>query len=206
MKGPFFHRRLFKKGRYAMKQPEFDNKFYAFLYKLNRVFGTIEEVLAIITLWALIAVCVVFISARFIFHIPTPWADELARYLLILLGWMGAAFASSNNDHLNIDIVSTVVQKYSKNPDKVLDVVDRISQALMLIFLVVFLYYYTIFVVKMYQSGTPSSTLPFDMYLPMSLILIGGGLVLIHSVCFALLPKKYWGKEIKDSAEDKKEA
>ncbi len=71
-------------------KPKFDNKFHEVVYNLNQLFGKVEEVLAIITLWILIAVCVVFISARFIFHVPTPWADELARYFLILLGWMGA--------------------------------------------------------------------------------------------------------------------
>lgn len=184
-------------------EQKFDNKFYEFIYKLNRVFGKIEAVLSIITLWALIAVCVVFISARFIFHVPTPWADELARYLLILLGWMGAAYASSNHDHLSIDIIGSVVNKHVKNPEKILDIADRISQILSLVFLVVFLYFYTIFVFKMYKSGTPSSTLPFDMWVPMSLLLIGGGLILIHSICYTLLPKKYWGKE--EEAPAKKE-
>ena len=66
-------------------KPKFDNKFHEVVYNLNQLFGKVEEVLAIITLWILIAVCVVFISARFIFHVPTPWADELARYFLILL-------------------------------------------------------------------------------------------------------------------------
>ena len=64
-------------------KPKFDNKFHEVVYNLNQLFGKVEEVLAIITLWILIAVCVVFISARFIFHVPTPWADELARYFLI---------------------------------------------------------------------------------------------------------------------------
>ena len=185
---------------------KFDNKLYEFVYKLNRVFGKIEEILSIITLWLLIIVCVVFISARFIFHIPTPWADELARYFLILLGWMGAAFASSHNDHLNIDIISTVVQNRSKNPEKILAVADRISQILSLAFLLVFMYFYTIFVIKMYETGTPSSTLPCDMWVPMSLVLIGGVLILVHSLCYAILPKKYWeGQQQEDTAEKEEE-
>ena len=100
-------------------KPKFDNKFHEVVYNLNQLFGKVEEVLAIITLWILIAVCVVFISARFIFHVPTPWADELARYFLILLGWMGAAYASSHNDHLSIDIIGGIVEKRAKDPEKI---------------------------------------------------------------------------------------
>ena len=175
-----------------MQEKKFDNKFIEVVYKVNQVFGKIESKLAIITLWALIVVCVVFISCRFFFHIPTPWADESARYLLILLGWMGAAYAASNNDHLNIDIVGSVVYKHCKNPEKVLGIVDRIAQVMSLVFLLVFLYFYTVFVVKMYRTGTPSSSLPVDMWVPMSLILIGGFLMTVHTICHILLPKKYW--------------
>ena len=117
-------------------KPKFDNKFHEVVYNLNQLFGKVEEVLAIITLWILIAVCVVFISARFIFHVPTPWADELARYFLILLGWMGAAYASSHNDHLSIDIIGGIVEKRAKDPEKILAVLDRIAQILSLIFLI----------------------------------------------------------------------
>lgn len=173
-------------------KPKFDNKFHEVVYNLNQLFGKVEEVLAIITLWILIAVCVVFISARFIFHVPTPWADELARYFLILLGWMGAAYASSHNDHLSIDIIGGIVEKRAKDPEKILAVLDRIAQILSLIFLMIFLYFYTVFCIKMYHSGTPSSTLPFDMWVPISLVLVGGILVLLHSVCYVLLPKRYW--------------
>ena len=56
----------------------------------------------------------------------------------------------------------------------------------------IFLYFYTVFCIKMYHSGTPSSTLPFDMWVPISLVLVGGILVLLHSVCYVLLPKRYW--------------
>ena len=184
-----------------MNDLKFENKLYEFLYKFNRVFGKIEEFLSIAVLWMLIAVCVVFISARFIFHIPTPWADELARYLLILLGWMGAAYASAHNDHLNIDIVSSVVQKHSKNPEKILNICDRISQILTLVFLVIITYFYIVFVVGMYETGTDSSTLPFEMWVPMCVVIIGLVLVFVHSLCYAILPKKYWeGQQPADSA------
>ena len=62
---------------------KFPNKFVENIYKANKVLGKVESVLSIALLWALIVVCMIFISCRFIFHYSTPWADELARYLLI---------------------------------------------------------------------------------------------------------------------------
>ena len=67
------------------------SKYVQAVYKANKVFGKIESTLSMIILWALIAVCVIFISCRFIFHVSTPWADESARYLLIALAWFGGS-------------------------------------------------------------------------------------------------------------------
>ena len=201
-KATLFHH-FRKKGRHAMDQPEFDNKFFAAVYKLNKTLGKIESVLSIIILWALIAVVCIFISCRFIFHISTPWADESARYLLILLGWMGASYAASNGDHLEIDILGSVVKKRAKNPEKILAITDRISQILSMLFLAVFLYVYTEFVLKMAKTGTPSAALPVEMWVPMSFVVVGVVLVFLHTLCHTLLPRKYW-HEAEESKQDKK--
>lgn len=97
---------------------KFPNKFVENIYKANKVLGKVESVLSIALLWALIVVCMIFISCRFIFHYSTPWADELARYLLIILAWFGGSYAASVGDHLEIDIVSTVLKKRTKNADQ----------------------------------------------------------------------------------------
>lgn len=188
-----------------MNPIKFDNKFYEVVYKLNSMFGRIEEILAMITLWATIAVSVIFIAARFIFHVPTAWADESSRYLLILLGWLGASYAASNNDHLSIDLIEGFLQKRTKNPEKWLAIADRIAQALSLIFLCGFTYFYTSFVLKMFKLGTPSSTLPVPLWVPMSLVLIGVVLVIMHTLCHVILPKKYWHIAKEKKAENNEE-
>lgn len=181
-----------------MEKPKLDNKFLKAVYTFNKTLGKIESILSVIILWLLIAVCCVFISCRFIFQVSTPWADELARYLLITLGWMGASYAASNGDHLEIDILSGVIRKRFKNPEKILAATDRIAQILSMLFLAVFLYYYTIFVVKIAKTGTPSATLPFDMWIPMAFVIVGGVLIFLHTLCNALLPRNYWLDQGKD--------
>lgn len=187
-----------------MDSIKFDNKIYEFVYKLNSLFGKIEEILSMITLWATIAVSVVFISSRFIFHVPTAWADESSRYLLILLGWMGASYAASKNDHLSIDLIEGLLKKHTKNPEKWLNAADRIAQVLSLIFLCGFTYFYTDFVIKMYKVGTPSATLPVPLWVPMSLVLVGAVLIIMHNLCHVILPKKYWNIEYDEKRGEEK--
>ena len=190
-----------------MNQIKFDNKLHEVVFKLNRMFGKIEEILAMITLWGTIIVITVFILARFIFHVPTPWADESARYLLILLGWLGASYAASNNDHLNIDLISGIVEKRAKNPEFIMAAIDRIGQILSLVFLIFFTIFYSQFVMKMFKLGTPSSSMPLPLWIPMSLVLIGVFLVTMHTICHIILPRKYWyiEKEMEQKAKEEGE-
>lgn len=189
-----------------MKTPSTGNKLYDTLLTINRVFGKIEAIMAEVTLILLVAVCVIFISSRFIFHVSTPWADELSRDFLILLGWLGAAYAASNNDHLNIDLISSIFKK-AKNKDKILDTADRISQVLTLVFLVVFMYYYGRYTVMQIKLNQPSSTLPFGLWVPISWVLIGGVLLFVHTLVYIILPKKYWPKNQDEvQAEEREEA
>ena len=185
-----------------MKQPEFTNKFHRFIYKLNKNIGTAESVLSMITMWLLVVMVIVFILARYVFKISMPWSDEAARYLLILLGWLGAAYAASNGDHLEIDILGALVKKHSKNPEKILAITDRISKLLSMSFLGVFMFYYTRFVFKMAKIGTAAVALPFKMWIPMSFVIIGGLLIFIHTLCNLLLPREHWSDVI--NAENQK--
>lgn len=188
-----------------MNQIKFDNRFHEVVYKLNRMFGKVEEILAMITLWGTIIVITIFILARFVFHVPTAWADETARYLLILLGWLGASYAASNNDHLNIDLIGGIVEKHSKNPDFVMAAIDRVAQILSLVFLGLFAVFYSQFVFKMFKLGTPSSSMPLPLWVPMSLVLIGVFLVTVHTICHIIMPRKYWYME-KEMKQKEKEA
>ncbi len=186
-----------------MKDREFPNGFVRILFNCNRILGHIESILSMIILWALIIVVVVFISCRFIFYISTPWADELARYFLIALGWFGASYASSVGDHLEIDLVGSIVNKHSKNPQKILAVIDRFAQVLVLAFLIFFTYIYTQFVSKIGTMGKMATAIPIPMTLPMSLVTIGCVLLILHTFCKILLPYEFWNDT---DVEEKKPA
>jgi TRAP-type C4-dicarboxylate transport system permease small subunit len=47
------------------------------------------------------------VFTRFVLNDPSPWTEELARYMLIWLGLLGAAYALSKRMHLAIDVLLT---------------------------------------------------------------------------------------------------
>lgn len=64
---------------------------------LGSVLITIMAVMVINVLWQ--------VFTRFIVGTPSSFTDELARYLMIWLGILGAAYVSGKNMHVAIDVL-----------------------------------------------------------------------------------------------------
>jgi TRAP-type C4-dicarboxylate transport system permease small subunit len=54
------------------------------------------------------------VASRFIFMHPSSFTDELAGYLLIWVGLMGAAYATGQKQHLAIDLLSAKLSDHKK--------------------------------------------------------------------------------------------
>lgn len=64
---------------------------------LGKILIAIMAVMVVNVLWQ--------VFARFVLQSPSSVTDELARYLLIWVGLLGAAFATGKKMHLAIDII-----------------------------------------------------------------------------------------------------
>jgi len=66
-------------------------------YILSRFAVIVMAILVIDVLWQ--------VTSRYIMHEPSSWTDELAGFLLIWVGLLGAAYATGKKDHLAIDLL-----------------------------------------------------------------------------------------------------
>ncbi len=70
------------------------------------------------------------VASRYLLNNPSIFTDELARYLLIWIGLMGAAYASGKNMHVSIGLLRT---KLNINQQKIQ---DKIISLLIIVFAV----------------------------------------------------------------------
>ena len=64
---------------------------------LSTFVATLMAVLVLDVLWQ--------VFTRFILENPSSWTEELARYLMIWVGLIGAAYAAGRRMHLNLDLL-----------------------------------------------------------------------------------------------------
>ncbi len=54
------------------------------------------------------------VLSRYLFVVPAAWTEELARFLLIWIGMLGAAYAYRQGSHLGIDLLAAKLEGPAK--------------------------------------------------------------------------------------------
>lgn len=76
------------------------------LYRLDEKISRVEQVLIAALLTVMILLAFLQIVLRNFFSTGIDWGDSLVRYLVVWVGFIGAAVAVRENKHITIDILS----------------------------------------------------------------------------------------------------
>ena len=74
--------------------------------RLDKKISRVEQALITILLTMMILLAFSQIVLRNFFATGISWGDSLVRYLVVWVGFIGAAIATSEGKHINIDVVS----------------------------------------------------------------------------------------------------
>lgn len=88
---------------------------------------------AAIFLLSIVVVVIVGVVARYVLAISLPWAEEVARKLLVWLTFLGAAAATATRSNIRVD---TILGRLSGNRRWVLEVVGIVLSILALVILI----------------------------------------------------------------------
>ena len=79
----------------------------------NRIKLVVDRVIAAfsIMVMSVLVICVVWqVFSRYVLNQPSTLTDELARFLMIWVGLLGAAYTVGAQRHLSIDLLSMALQ------------------------------------------------------------------------------------------------
>lgn len=84
---------------------------------MKAITTSVEKLLsgALVVLVAAMVVSVTWqILSRYLFVVPAAWTEELARFLLIWIGLLGAAYAYRTRSHLGLDLLQESLTRRGK--------------------------------------------------------------------------------------------
>ena len=117
------------------------------------------------------------VIARYIFEAPLSWSEELARFILIWLSMLSAAYAFKTKSHFALTILVT------KLPEKQQKFTFCIHVTVAIFFIII-CYYSVIFVHSV--NGHVAPALQISMQIPYSSIVVASGLISIFSLISAI--------------------
>jgi TRAP-type C4-dicarboxylate transport system permease small subunit len=141
---------------------------------LIRLVKVLDRVLASICAFALglmVAVALVAVFYRYVLSNALSWTEELCRYLMIMVGMFGTALALWTDDHVGF---TAIVDRLPAGLKKACHV---ISYMLICVLAAVISYEGAKWTIS--SGGAKAQILPIAMWVPMSLIPLGGLLLLV---------------------------
>lgn len=137
----------------------------------------LENATLIVLMVAMTVLCFLQVLFRYIFKISAPWTEELGRYAMIWLIFIGAAWATHTKNHIEIDVIELIVKN-----QKLLSVIELATLLIMTVFSVFFLYSAALYIPQIVASNEKTIALGMPMWIPQSCLLVGGFLILLHCV------------------------
>ena len=172
------------------------NKLYATaktLMKVNKFIYTIEKYLLAFVMYALVAVLFINVLFRFVFFVPSAWADELARFTFIWLVFLGASAAMYKWEHIDINLIDVILKKLIKNNEilfnKILNAVKKFAVISTISFLAYLIAVYGKYLQKVIELDSQSMFLGVGLVVPMSAVYVCSALMLFHAVCYLIIPE-----------------
>lgn len=112
------------------------------------------------------------VFSRYFLAEPSTFTDELARYLMIWIGILGAAYVSGRNGHVAIDVVPS---RLSKKSQKKLSIAVRVFIILFAFFAMVVGGLRLVYITYVLQQFSPALGVPLALVysiIPLSGVLI----------------------------------
>ena len=144
---------------------------------LEKVLIGLMGVLVLDVLWQVVS--------RYLLSSPSSFTDELAGFLLIWVGVLGAAYVTGKNQHLAIDLLK---QKVSPNNRRRIDI--AINTLVALFALMVMVVGGIWLVITRFQLDVNSAALRMPLGFVYLVMPISGLLIIFYSIVLIINPKK----------------
>lgn len=144
--------------------------------RFERILGissTISSWFALLAILAMVLLIVVSVLCRYILKIPLSFDNEYTGYLLLIISFVGAAYALKAGSHVSVDFVTRLL------PIRLQRWLQVVTDGASLLCIILLVYYMTVLTYTNLIRGTVSVT-PMETPLgPVQLLMVLGGTLFI---------------------------
>jgi C4-dicarboxylate transporter DctQ subunit len=146
------------------------------LYWIDRYFSLLERYFLGGTIFFTSLLLLINVIMRYIFNNSIYWAEELVRYLMVWVIFVGAGQVAKHEGHITVDIL------YRSVPARAKLFLDYLVNVIAIIFCFILAYYGYLQMMRVYSSQQISPALELPMWLVYLSIPLGSLLMVIRYI------------------------
>jgi len=160
------------------------------LERFENVLAKIEYGITVPIFLVMLTVMLLQVFFRYVLAMPLSWSEELARYLFVAATFFGAAIATKEREHVEINIAEVAIGSWIKDKKKqiisakALNVIRDLIAILFLCFATKETYK---LVVDQFNMNQISTAMEFPIWIVTGSMLVGFILCIVHCVLLIIL-------------------
>jgi len=165
--------------------------------KLDETLVKIECAFLIPLFAIMIGLIFIQVIFRYFLELPLGWSEEIVRYLFVIVTFLGGTVATREREHIEIDFITTVVNKYENRPEKqkwIIKITNVIRDSTVIVFMSIVGYQAWFLMIDQYTLGMISPALLIPLCSVTGFMLISMLLMVMHSIFLIVLNVNDMGK------------
>ncbi|MGE5454981.1 MAG: TRAP transporter small permease [Methylocystaceae bacterium] len=173
--------------------------------RFEKALTNIEYWVAVPIFSVMLAIMVLQVVFRYFLHMPLSWSEELARYLFVASTFMGAAIATREREHVEINFTELMITSWVKGLAQQMKfgiIANVFRDVVTIVFLTLVTNETYKLVVDQFNMGQVSTAMQFPIWIVTSTMFVGLALCIVHSVLLIILNLGGRGKMGYEFAEE----
>lgn len=138
----------------------------------------------------MLAIMMLQVFFRYVLMMPLSWSEEMARYLFVTCSFFGAAIATKEREHVEINFAEVAIESWIKDRSKRIvsaKVLNIIRDVVAIIFLAIASTETYKLVMDQFNMGQVSTAMEFPIWIVTTSMLVGFILCMVHCVLLIIL-------------------
>jgi TRAP-type C4-dicarboxylate transport system permease small subunit len=130
---------------------------------------------------------------RYFLELPLTWSEEIARYLFIIVTYIGASIAVYEKSHIEINITDSIINHFNKENKSVVKInlyIDIIRNIFIFLISLFFSYYCYFYAVEDYTFEQVSTSVGLPLYLVSGSIFLCMVIIVFYSLSHVIISSR----------------
>lgn len=155
------------------------------IVKLDTLLVRIQYALLASLFILMLALMLAQVFCRYFLEMPLAWSEEVARYMFIIVTYLGAAIAIAEKSHIEINVTGLFLDKFVTTEKQVQNIENYLElsrSSVTLIISTILAYYCAVYAYEDYTFNQVSTALAIPLYLVSGFIFASMILMIFHSL------------------------